>query len=171
MFTDSRPILLIGMMGCGKSTSGEQLARLLGWPFIDLDVWIEDQQRSSIAEIFEREGENGFRVIEREALRTVIDLRDPFVLACGGGTPCFFDNMQIMKERGVVIYLKTPPAILLRRLEKEATHRPLVAGSNREQKLVELLKEREPCYEQAHVIFEQKTEGMKVAEEIFFGYF
>lgn len=171
MFTDSRPIFFIGMMGCGKSTSGEQLARLLGWPFIDLDNWIEDQQQLTIAELFAREGENGFREIERKALHQILDLSGPRVVACGGGTPCFFDNLRFMKERGWVIYLKTPPAVLLQRLEKQAAQRPLIAGSKRKKRLEELLLERLPYYEQAHLIFEQKTEGMKVAEEIFFGYF
>ena len=127
IFVHSHSIFLIGMMGSGKSTTGEQLAKLLGWPFIDLDLRIEDQQRCSIAQIFSEKGEKGFRLLEREALQSVLALASPAVIACGGGTPCFFDNMENMKNSGWVVYLQTPVEVLKKRLVSGDPERPLLS--------------------------------------------
>ncbi len=162
-----KPIFLIGMMGCGKSTTGKQLANLLGWPFIDLDRLIEDESGLSIPEIFSRYGEEKFRQLEREALHKTLAIQEPFVAATGGGTPCFFDNMLKMKEKGWVVYIRTPIEILVRRLAKEASERPLFYPQNGEKILTELIKKRKEYYEQAHIVYEQKREGMKIAEELF----
>ncbi|MBK7410759.1 MAG: shikimate kinase [Saprospirales bacterium] len=167
MFTNPSPIFLIGMMGSGKSTVGEQLAQLLGWPFIDLDSWIEDQHQCTIAELFARDGENGFRLLEREALLQVLAYPEVCVIACGGGTPCFFDNMHLMKEKGWVIYLRTPFPVLLARLEKQVSERPLLSTGKWTDNLEELLVKRSAYYEQAHIVFEQRKEDMPVAEDIY----
>lgn len=162
-----KPIFLIGMMGCGKSTTGKQLARLLGWPFIDLDRLIEDESGISIPEIFNRYGEETFRQLEREALHKALEAQAPFVMATGGGTPCFFDNVLKMKEKGWVVYIRTPIDILLGRLERDVSERPLFSFEKGEKILTELMKKRKEYYEQAHIVYEQRREGMKIAEELF----
>lgn len=162
-----KPIFLIGMMGCGKSATGKQLAHLLGWPFIDLDRLIEDESGLSIPEIFSRYGEEKFRLLEREALNKALVIRGPFVAATGGGTPCFFDNMLKMKEKGWVVYLRTPTEILMRRLAGDLSERPLFYSENGEKILTELMQKRNEYYEQAHIVYDQKREGMKIAEELF----
>ena len=167
IFTNPCPLFLIGMMGSGKSTVGEQLAQLLGWPFIDLDCWIEDQLQCTIAELFVREGESGFRILERKALLEILELPEPYVIACGGGTPCFFDNMRLIKEKGWVIYLRTSMPVLVSRLAAQTSWRPLLSTTNWANTLEELLVKRVPCYEQAHIVFEQREENMPVAEDIF----
>lgn len=166
MINVRQPIFLIGMMGCGKTTIGKQLAHRLGWPFIDLDQRIEDECGLSIADFFETHGEDAFRELEREVLRKVIQLPGPSIVATGGGTPCFFDNMLQMKASGWVIYLKTPVWLLSERLEKETEKRPLLREGNWKQKLGDLLEKREAWYEQAHIIFKQDVEDLPVAEEL-----
>lgn len=162
-----KPIFLIGMMGSGKSTTGKQLAGLLGWPFIDMDRYIEDENGLSIPEIFSRYGEEKFRLLEREALLKTLNIQDPIVVATGGGTPCFFDNMLKMKEKGWVVYIRTPIEILLGRLERDASDRPLFYSQIGEKILTELLEKRKEYYEQAHIVYEQRREGMKIAEELY----
>jgi shikimate kinase len=163
----SRPIFLIGMMGSGKSTTGKQLARLLGWPFIDLDAQIEDQNGQTIGQLFERSGESGFRLIEQQALHEVIAAKKQAVVATGGGTPCFFDNLEAMKKAGWVVFLKTPLPLLVERLQAQHADRPLLKGKQWEIKLEKLLTERNTCYEQAHIVYEQDRDEMQVAKDLF----
>lgn len=155
------------MMGSGKSTQGKQLALLLGWPFIDLDRLIEDESGFSIPEIFERSGEQEFRLLERDALHKTLAGQSPVVVATGGGTPCFFNNILIMKEKGLVIYIRTPIEILLGRLERDGLERPLFNVQPDGKILTELMEKRNDYYEQAHIVYEQKREGMKIAEELY----
>jgi shikimate kinase len=162
-----KPIFLIGMMGCGKSATGKQLAQLLGWPFIDLDRLIEDESGLSVPEIFSRYGEEKFRLLEREALQKTLAIEEPIVVATGGGTPCFFDNILKMKEKGWVVYIRTPIDLLMERLAKDVSERPLFYSESREKILTELMQKRKEYYEQAHIVYEQKREGMKIAEELF----
>lgn len=162
-----KPIFLIGMMGSGKSTTGKQLAGLLGWPFIDMDRYIEDENGLSIPEIFSRYGEEKFRLLEREALLKTLNIQDPIVVATGGGTPCFFDNMLKMKGKGWVVYIRTPIEILLGRLGRDASDRPLFYSHKGGEILTELLEKRKEYYEQAHIVYEQRREGMKIAEELY----
>ena len=95
-------IFLTGFMGSGKSYTGRRLSEALGIPFIDLDHWIEDQEGQSIQAIFEKSGEAAFRQIEREALHQMIAYEQA-VIACGGGAPCFFDNMEWMNRHGITV--------------------------------------------------------------------
>lgn len=161
----TRHIFLIGFMGSGKTHWGKVLAEKLGVPFLDLDLFIEENEGKSIAEIFAESGENGFRVLERENLLRLAAL-PPTVVATGGGTPCFFNNMGWMKKHGSTIYLKTPPEILFERLKNEREQRPLLKNlSEAELKdfIQNRLKEREPFYRQADFVLE--NEGNK---EVFF---
>lgn len=167
LFRVSHSIFLVGMMGSGKTTTGKQLASLLGWPFSDLDQFIEESQGCSIQALFEKLGETEFRLLEREALLQVLDLPSPRVIACGGGTPCFSGNMDRMKEAGWVIYLETPVHLLVSRLKGKSYLRPLLSGIDIKSILTALIERRAPFYEQAHIVYQQKKEGMKVAEELF----
>lgn len=141
-------------MGSGKSHTGRRLSEVLGIPFIDLDHWIEDQEGQSVQTIFQKSGEAAFREIEREALHQMIAYEQA-VIACGGGTPCFFDNMEWMNRHGITVYLQTSVAELCRRLLPEMAHRPLLKGLN-EQTLLSFIEERlalrEAYYFQAQVI-------------------
>lgn len=142
-------------MGCGKSYTGEKLADLLKYRFIDLDDWIEEKAKVSISEIFAREGESAFRLREKGALRDMEQFSE-VVVACGGGVPCFFDNMEWMNERGLSIFLDAPPELLRDRLASGREHRPLISAFDEEELLFfieEKLKVRRPFYEQAKVVF------------------
>lgn len=147
-------IFLTGFMGSGKSYTGRRLSEALGIPFIDLDHWIEDQEGQSIQAIFEKSGEAAFRQIEREALHQMIAYEQA-VIACGGGAPCFFDNMEWMNRHGITVYLQTPVAELCRRLLPEMAHRPLLKGLNEHTLpafIGEKLALREPYYLQSQVV-------------------
>lgn len=152
-----RPIFLIGYMGSGKTTLGRALAKELGWEFIDLDQYIEGRYRSKVKDIFAAHGEDGFRDIERRMLHEVAEFED-VVIACGGGTPCYFDNMEHMGARGVTVYLTVPVERLALRLSLPGANakRPLIAGKS-EAELLEFIRtalaQREPYYSRAQIIF------------------
>jgi shikimate kinase len=144
-------IFLIGMPGSGKSTIAGVLAEKLAIAFIDLDIVIEIMHGKSITEIFKEVGEEEFRKIESNVLISLIASSESFILATGGGTPCFFNHMQRMKDSGVTIYLNTPVDILIKRTT-ENKERPLLMDKP-EEKLMTLLDNRANYYEQAkHVV-------------------
>ena len=116
---------LIGFMGSGKSYWAKCWSEAFDLPLVDLDAAIEAQAGQSIPQIFERKGELYFRKLEREVLRKCFK-QDHFIMSCGGGTPCYFDNMEQMNKRGITIYLKATPEILASRLRDEKTVRPLI---------------------------------------------
>lgn len=162
-------IFLTGFMGSGKSYTAQRLAARLGYPFLDLDDWIEEVAQKTIAEIFQAEGEGGFRELERMTLQQLEQLPN-LVLATGGGAPCHADNLAWMKAHGLVVYLRTPVDILFRRLRPEITHRPLLRGKDDDalRNFIEgKLAERQGCYEQAHVIIDQAEADCDLAELIF----
>ncbi|MDR1171918.1 MAG: shikimate kinase [Bacteroidales bacterium] len=155
-------IFLVGFMGSGKTTAGRQLAELLGFDFVDTDRFIEMQQGITVTEIFAQRGETAFRDMERNVL---LDLQkhEYVVVSTGGGMPCHGDNMDMMLASGKVVYLKTSPQALSRRLLRSHTERPLVKGKTGEelqQYIVEKLAEREPFYSRAHVTVQ--TENFSV---------
>ena len=112
-------------MCSGKSTTGRKIASSLRWSFIDIDKLIEEDNGLSVADLFAIRGEQYFREAERKALMTA-SARSRTVVACGGGTPCSAENIAIMKETGVIMYIKLPVDILVSRLEKSKTVRPLL---------------------------------------------
>ena len=148
------PVLLVGFMGSGKSFWGRRLAESLQLPFYDLDTLIVARTGKSIPELFAAEGETGFRKIERMQLLEVLE-QPASVVATGGGTPCFFDNMGRMNSLGRTIYLQMPIDVLVQRLSKEMQTRPLLANLNREELpgfIEDLLKKRAPFYEMAQQV-------------------
>jgi shikimate kinase len=157
-------IFLIGFMGVGKSALGKGLAAELGLKFIDLDKEIEKHFSKDVAAIFATEGEDVFRDTESQKLAEAIE-GDDFVMATGGGTPCFGDNMQQMNESGTTIYLKMSTDHLVQRLEPESDTRPLLGGKKGHElwTLVhELLQEREPNYLKAN--YKVKALDLKSSE-------
>lgn len=147
-------IILIGYMGAGKTTIGRILAKDLGIPFYDLDWYIETRMRKKVKQIFDERGEEGFRIIEKNMLHEVAEFEN-VVLACGGGTPCFFDNMDYLVGQGDVVYLRGTPEVLFRHLKMGKGVRPLLLGKSDEE-LLEYIKEnvekREEFYMKANHI-------------------
>lgn len=148
-------IFLVGMMGAGKSYRARMLADFFDIPWFDTDMLIEKEAGKTIREIFaEPGGEARFRLLEHELL-----LRSPWpagaVIACGGGMPCFHDNIELMLEAGLVVWLNPELSLLSERLWKERWHRPMVAASASrdalEEKLKSLLAERQPFYLRADI--------------------
>lgn len=151
-----RPIFLIGYMGCGKSTLGRNLSAATGIRFIDLDHYIEARFHRTIREIFAERGEDGFRELERKMLHEVADFED-IIVACGGGTPCFFDNMEYMNDHGITVMLDTSLDKLHSRLIRGRHKRPLIANKTDEELrlfIVEALQERMPHYNKAQIKFQ-----------------
>lgn len=149
-------IYIIGFMGSGKTTAGRKLAAALKCSFIDLDTEIEKLQGESISEIFSRAGEEIFRRIESETLRS-LDTGNDAVISVGGGTPCFYGNMEFMKKAGLVIYLKMTPGQLKSRLGREPGERPLLKelpGEEIRSFITRKLSQREPFYNQASIIID-----------------
>jgi shikimate kinase len=146
-------IFLIGFMGSGKSYWGKRWAARAGMSFSDLDQLIEQRCGSSVAAIFEEKGEDYFRQLERQVLGELV-MEKNTIVACGGGTPCYYDNMDRMNKRGITIYLKTTPALILERVKEETSSRPLLKQLNEAEILFFIekkLKEREPVYLQAKI--------------------
>ena len=146
-----KSIILIGYMGSGKTTVGRQLALSLGVTFYDLDWYIEMRYHRTVAQIFAERGEDGFREIERNMLHEAAEFQD-IVLSCGGGTPCFFDNMEYMNSLAETVYLKATPEVLAMHLKMGKVERPLIKGKTDEellQYIKDSLKVREPYYNQA----------------------
>lgn len=132
-------IILLGYMGSGKSTIGYSLSKSLNMPCIDLDEYIEDKENKTIKMIFSEHGEIYFRKKERFYLEELINKDDSFILALGGGTPCYYDNMDLINNSSQTksIYLKTDIDTLVSRLSDEKSKRPIIAGFTSD----ELLKE------------------------------
>ena len=138
-------------MGAGKTTVGKALSKELGIPFYDLDWYIESRRRKTVPQIFAEVGEAGFREIERNMLHEVAEFED-VIISCGGGTPCFFDNMDYMNQQGQVIYLKADPEVLYKHLLMGKTERPLLKGKSPEELIAfirQQLEQREPFYTKA----------------------
>ena len=159
-------IFLIGYMGAGKTTVGKILANLLGLSFIDLDYYIEGRYHKTVSQLFAEKGEDDFRMIERKMLHEVADFENVLV-STGGGTPCFFDNMEVMNEKGKTVYLKVSVEELANRLEVCKATRPVLKGRSGEELIcfiAENLEKREPFYQQAAVVFE--AEDMMTEQDV-----
>jgi shikimate kinase len=140
-------IALVGMPGSGKSTVGRQLARRLNWPFVDADAEIERQLGGSIRSHFEQHGEASFRDMEQAVLAQLVT-RERHVVATGGGAVLREANRQLLKSQADVVYLRSTPEELIRRLRHD-THRPLLQVRDPMRKLRELFQERDPLYRDA----------------------
>ena len=161
-------LFILGFMGCGKSFSGKRLAKKFDIDFIDLDHFLEEKEGNSIREIFETKGEEYFRNLERECLQAMKN-KSMTVISVGGGTPCFFDNMDWMNNNGITVFLDTPVSILANRLKKAMSKRPLLknyTSDGLEKFITEKLSERKAFYEQCQILYQQKEEGMDVAEDL-----
>lgn len=148
-------VYLIGYMGCGKSTIGKRLAQQLNVQFIDLDHFIENRHHKTISQLFEEKGEEEFRRIEQQALGEVSQFED-VIISTGGGTPCFFENIQLMNDTGISIYLKSDEETLAAHLLLNQNKRPLIKGKSREELKAFIshnLNQREPYYGQAGHIY------------------
>ncbi len=150
-------IFLTGMPGCGKSTFGRKVARELNLEFIDLDKEIVNAEELTVSEIFELKGEDHFRKVESQLLKDISLANDSFVMATGGGAPCFFDNMDFMNDQGHTVYIDTPIDTLLERLSLSGINkRPLIkkmGEDNLAEGLTEKLNYRLPFYKKAKKVF------------------
>lgn len=151
----SKCIVLVGYMCAGKTTVGRPLAKKMGRTFYDLDWYIEERFHTTIPKIFAERGEEYFRDLERRMLHEVAEFEN-VILACGGGTPCFFDNMQYLNQVAETYYLKATPQTICSHLKISKGERPLLKGKTPdelEEFVTKQLQERAPFYEQAqHVI-------------------
>lgn len=129
-------VVLVGYMGSGKSSVGKLLGLQLGIPFYDLDAVIEDIEQLSISDLFEKKGELYFRKSENKILQQILHKDESIVLSLGGGTPCYYNNHELLLQEGVVsFYLKATSAKLVERLQVEKESRPLVASLNKDELL------------------------------------
>lgn len=163
-----RTIYLIGFMGSGKSHVGKKLAAALYCPFLDLDQAIERRSGLKVREIFEQKGEAYFRLLERRALHDTA-FGPPRIVATGGGTPCFFDNMAWINHNGLAIYLNAHPSVLLERLWRGRAKRPLIAHLG-EANLLPFIKkkigDREAFYKKAPVHYSITSAAQNTAEDL-----
>lgn len=149
-------IILIGYMGAGKTTLGKALARELNVDFCDLDWFIEERYHRTIQQIFDEKGEAGFREIERNMLHEVAEFEN-IIISCGGGTPCFFDNIEFMNSKAKTVYLKASPETLFQHLKMGKNERPLLKNKSDEELIrfiTSSLEQREPFYNKANYIFD-----------------
>jgi shikimate kinase len=157
-------IYLIGFPGSGKTTIAKKLASRLNMDFIDLDRFVEEQSGTSIPDIFEGQGEDMFRKFERNCLR-VISQKNNQMVATGGGTPCYFDNMTVINSSGFSVYLKMSVDTLFSRLKQAQTPRPLIQGMGDDQLrdfISDKLMEREPFYSKA--LYKVKAKDLDIEE-------
>ena len=148
-------IFLIGYMGAGKTTLGKAFARAMGLTFVDLDWYIEERYHKTVSQIFAERGEDGFRELEKRMLHEASDFEN-VVISVGGGTPCFFDNMDYMNQMGETVFLDVDNQVLFRRLKVAKQQRPLLANKTDEELMAfiqEALEKRLPHYTKAKHVF------------------
>lgn len=164
-------IFFVGFMGSGKTHWGRLLSQKLQIPFFDLDEQVVGSEEKSIPEIFEEKGEEYFRMAEKDTLHIITESHDSFVLASGGGTPCYFNNMDYMKKSGTTVWINTPIDILFDRLVMEKQNRPLLKNLSDMQVrgfIIKKFSDRKIYYEQADVIIDEDSKTMeKIVEQIF----
>jgi shikimate kinase len=151
-------IFLLGFMGSGKSYWGRQLSLKLQVPFFDLDEQIVNSEGTSINEIFDKKGEEYFRLVEKDTLHIITESRESMVMACGGGTPCFFNNIEYMNREGTTVWLDVPMQVLYERLLKERSRRPLLKNLSDDQVWAFIMKkfaDRKIYYEQSEIIINE----------------
>lgn len=149
-------VFLTGFMGSGKTTIGKKLAKKLTYKFIDLDAAIEKQEQKTILQIFEQQGEEYFRLTEHNTLKELAN-SDKLVVSCGGGTPCFHHNMELMNSMGLTIYIKLSAAALFSRLKLSKNTRPLLrnlAENELNEFIQSKLNEREQYYQKSEMVID-----------------
>ncbi|MBM4169457.1 MAG: shikimate kinase [Ignavibacteria bacterium] len=167
-----RLVFLAGFMGSGKSTIGPILANTLGFDFVDIDVAIEKRVGKSIVQIFAEDGEASFRTVEREILKGLVNQTE-CVISLGGGTLANEENLDLLRQNGVIVYLHLTPQTIFQRV-RHKMHRPLLRGEDGsmlsvaelQEKIERLLKAREQFYQRAHIIVstDEKRVGITVDE-------
>ncbi|WP_295117353.1 shikimate kinase [uncultured Chitinophaga sp.] len=148
-------VFLLGFMGAGKTYWGKQLAEHLQLPFFDLDEVVTEREGMSVSDIFAAKGEDSFRQMEKDTLRELVKEQEKFVISCGGGTPCFHDNIGFMNDSGTTIWLNPSVDVMVDRLKRKRGKRPLLKDLSDEELTAFVEKKlmaREPVYEQAKVI-------------------
>jgi shikimate kinase len=158
----TKTIFLIGFMGVGKSSLGKKLANKLNVTFIDTDDFIEQKTGLSIADYFAKNGEDAFRIVEKELLEQN-DFKNA-VVATGGGLPCFHDNMKLMNDKGITIFLNRPAKELQQRLANAKKQRPLIKALSDDELLdyiTSKLNERLPYYEKATITLDRNNQSVE----------
>lgn len=170
MYICSMKIVLIGYMASGKTAVAKELSKRTHIPAYDLDHYIEEKNQMDVATFIREKGEIKFRKEEYERLHEILQF-DHFILSSGGGTPCYYDNIQQMKEGAYVVYLQWPLSVLLSRLKAERENRPLFDGVKEEdmpEYVAKHIFDRRPFYEQAdHIIFGKDQSPEELATEIY----
>jgi shikimate kinase len=164
-------VYFIGFMGSGKTHWGKLVSEKLHIPFFDLDEQIVSHEEKSIQEIFGEHGEEYFRLLEKDILHIITESHENFVMACGGGTPCFYNNIDYMNKSGTTIWLNSPIDILFQRLVKEKEERPLIKKLTSDQLrgfIIKKFSDRKIFYEQADIILEEDPVKIEsLVEKIF----
>ena len=164
-------IFLIGFMGSGKTFWGTRLSLKLNIPFFDLDAKITESSGMSINEIFAKEGEEFFRQAEKNILHTITETHETFVMACGGGTPCYFNNIDYMNRTGTTVWISTSIEKLFERLIKERSDRPLLKNLTDDQVksfIIKKFSDRKIFYEQADVVIDDDSVNVDhLVEKVF----
>lgn len=164
-------IFLIGFMGAGKSHWGSLISQKLGIPFFDLDEQVTSHAGKTVAEIFASAGEEQFRLMEKDALHIITESHDSFVMACGGGTPCYFNNIEYMNQSGTTVWINAQPDILFRRLVEEKDKRPLIKNLSDDQLknfIAKKIADRRIYYEQADITIDEEPAQLDSLIEMIF---
>jgi len=156
-------IYLLGFMGSGKTYWGRRLSEKLQLPFFDLDEQVETSEGKTINQLFAESGEEYFRLVEKDTLHILTESHDSFVMATGGGTPCYFNNIDYMNRSGITVWINTPLELIHERLLKEKDNRPLLKEIGEAQLKGFILKkfsDRKIYYEQAEVIVDEADKNI-----------
>lgn len=154
-------IFLVGYMGAGKTTLGRAFAKAMNLSFIDQDWYIEERFHKSVSTLFQEKGEEAFRELERQMLHEIAAFED-VIISTGGGTPCFFDNMDFMNQQGDTVFLNASQEVLFRRLKVASHSRPILQGKKEDELklfIADALEKRLPFYQQSKYTF--KADGLE----------
>lgn len=158
-------------MGSGKTYWGRKLGEKLGLPFFDLDEQIESSEGKPLTQIFAEEGEEYFRLVEKDTLHIITESHDSFIMATGGGTPCYFNNIEFMNKSGTAVWINTPIELLHERLLKDKGQRPLIRNLDEAQLrgfIIKKFSDRKIYYEQAEMVVEENEKTIeKIVEKLF----
>jgi shikimate kinase len=150
-------------MGSGKTYWGRQLSTKLNIPFFDLDEKIVEDDGRPVSQIFAEDGEEYFRKLERDVLHLISESHETFVMACGGGTPCFFNTIDYLKKKGIVIWISCSTECLYQRLSKEKNKRPLISSLPDDQLRSYIIRKsssRKIYYQQATIIINEEDPSL-----------